>query len=153
MARNNEKITEYANAIYQNAMVGKQSCSDLLNKIENEELKQEVDSEYYKFDEICDALELFAKSNKIDIKDNNFFEKARMWMSINMGTMFNNTTRHIVQLLMVGSVMGLSTIYKDKFDHQNVNADLDRIIEDLEHTLENNYNTLKDFLKKYNYAD
>ncbi len=145
-----EKLVCYANAIYQNAMVGKQSCSDLMSKIEETEFKKQVDSQYSRFDEICDRVELFAKSHNIDIKDNNLFEKARMWMSINMGTMFNNSTRHITQLLMVGCVMGLSTVYKDKFDHRGVSSELDAIIEDLEHTLENNYNELKEFLKDYN---
>lgn len=145
-----EGIKNYANAIYQNAMVGKQSCSDILPKIEDEDLKQEVDSEYYKFDEICDAVELFAKSKKIDIEDNNIFEKSRLWMSINMGTMFDKSTRHLTQLLLIGTVMGLTTAYKDRFDHEGVNAELDKILSDLECTLDNNYNTLKQFLKDYN---
>lgn len=144
-----EGVKKYANAIYQNAMVGKQSCADILPKIEDAVLKQEVDAEYSKFDEICDAIELFAKSKKIDIEDNNIFEKSRLWMSINMGTMFDKSTRHITQLLLIGTVMGLTTIYKDRFDHKGVNAELDKILSDLEDTMDNNYNTLKQFLKEY----
>lgn len=145
-----EGLKKYANAIYQNAMVGKQSCSDILPKIEDEELKREVDREYYKFDEICDAMELFAKSKKMEIEDNNIFEKSRLWMSINMGTMFDNSTRHITQLLLIGTVMGLTTVYKDRYDHKGVSTELDKILSDLETILDNNYNTLKQYLKEYN---
>ena len=145
-----EGLKKYANAIYQNAMVGKQSCSDILPKIEDEELKREVDREYYKFDEICDAMELFAKSKKMEIEDNNIFEKSRLWMSINMGTMFDNSTRHITQLLLIGTVMGLTTAYKDRYDHNGVSTELDKILSDLETILDNNYNTLKQYLKEYN---
>lgn len=142
-------LKNYANAIYQNAMVGKQSCSDILPKIDDEELKREVDSEYYKFDEICDAVELFAKSKKMPIEDNNLFEKSRLWMSINMGTLFDRSTRHLAQLLMIGTVMGLTTAYKDRYDHSGVSAELDKILSDLEDTLNNNYDNLKQFLKEY----
>lgn len=145
-----EGLKKYANAIYQNAMVGKQSCSNILPKIEDEELKREVDREYYKFDEICDAMELFAKSKKMKIEDNNIFEKSRLWMSINMGTMFDNSTRHITQLLLIGTVMGLTTAYKDRYDHKGISSELDKILSDLETILDNNYNTLKQYLKEYN---
>lgn len=145
-----EGLKNYANAMYQNAMVGKQSCSDMLPKIEDEKLKQEVDAEYFKFDEICDAVELFAKSKRIEIEDNNIFEKSRLWMSINMSTMFDNSTRHISQLMLIGTVMGLTTVYKDRYDHKGVNAELDQILDNLEAMLDNNYDNLKVFLKEYN---
>lgn len=144
-----EQLKQYANAIFQNAMVGKQSCSDILPKIENRELKEEVDLEYQKFDEICDAVELFAKSHKMGIDDNNIFEKSRLWLSINMGTLFDKSVRHLTELLLIGTTMGLTTCYKDRNDHKGVNTELDHIISDLEETLESNYDRLKVFLKNY----
>lgn len=144
-----EIVKKYATAIYQNAMVGKQSISDILPKIENEELRVELDNEYAEFDKVCDAIESFAKANKIQVDDNNFLEKSRMWLSINMGTMFDKTTRHITQLMLVGTVMGLSTCYKDRYDYKGVNTDLDKIIQNLEETMDNNYENLKKFLKCY----
>ena len=66
-----------------------------------------------------------------------------------MGTLFDKSTRHITQLMLVGTVMGLTTCYKDRFDYKNVNSDLDKCIERLESTLDNNYDNLKKFLKCY----
>lgn len=144
-----EVVKKYANAIYQNAMVGKQSISDIMSKIENEELRQELDNEYTEFGKICDEIEMFADANKIQVEDNNLLEKSRMWLSVNMGTLFDKSTRHITQLMLVGTVMGLTTCYKDRFDYKNVNSDLDECIEKLESTLDNNYDNLKKFLKCY----
>ena len=133
-----EIVRNYANAIYQNAMVGKQSISDILPKVENEELRAELDNEYSEFEEVCLCVEEFAKTNKIDIQDNNILEKSRMWLSVNMGTLFDKSTRHITQLMLVGTVMGLSTCYKDKYDYKNVNTDLDKCIDKLEKILDKN---------------
>ena len=144
-----EVVKKYANAIYQNAMVGKQSISDILPKIENEELRNELDSEYSEFESVCLCVEKFADENKIEVEDNNILEKSRMWLSVNMGTLFDKTTRHITQLMLVGTVMGLTTCYKDKYDYKNVNSDLDKCINKLEDILNKNYDNLKKFLKCY----
>ena len=90
-----EIVKKYTNAIYQNSMVGKQSISDILSKIENEELRNELDFEYSEFGKICDKLEQFADNNRFNFEDNNLLEKSRMWLSINMGTLFDKSTRHI----------------------------------------------------------
>ena len=71
-------------------------------------------------------------------------------MSINMSTMFDNSPRHISQLMLIGTVMGLTTVYKDRYDHKCVNAELDQILDNLEVMLDNNYDNLKVFLKEYN---
>ena len=144
-----EIVKKYTNAIYQNSMVGKQSISDILSKIENEELRNELDFEYSEFGKICDKLEQFADNNRFNIEDNNLLEKSRMWLSINMGTLFDKSTRHITQLMLVGTVMGLTTVYKDRYDYKGVNTDLDKIAEELEILLDKNYDNLKKFLKCY----
>ncbi len=144
-----EVVKKYANAVYQNSMVGKQSISDILPKVANEELRNELDYEYAEFGKICDKLEKFAGMNKFQIEDNNLLEKSRMWLSVNMGTLFDKSTRHITQLMLVGSVMGLTTVYKDRYDYKGVNTDLDNIAEELEALLDKNYDNLKKFLKCY----
>ena len=141
------KIKEYATAIYQNAMVGKQSCSDIMDKCENDELKIELQREYDLFDSVCDDIERFTKSNKFELQDNNFFEKARLWTRINMSTLFNKTPRHIAELMLLGTTMGLTTIYKDRYDYKNLSQELNKYSENLESIMEKNFNNLKEFLK------
>ena len=138
----------YATAIYQNANVGMQSIHDILPKVENEDLAIELRKQYEEYENISSQLKAFAKNNNFELKENNFFEKARMWVSINMSTLTDNTTRHITELLLIGSVMGLTTCYKDKYDHKNVNPQLDKILENLEQLQESNFNRLKTFLKE-----
>ena len=83
-----ELLMDYVNAIYQNINAGTQSIEDILPKIEDDAFKKvvaEIQSDYMALAKEC---ELFAKSENIKgIKGNNWFEKARMWMSVNMSTM------------------------------------------------------------------
>ena len=142
-----KKSIQYATAIFQNANVGMQSINDILPKVEDEDLARELREEYAEYERISEKLKNFAIKNDFELKENNFFEKAKMWISINMSTLANNTTRHIAELLLLGSAMGLTTCYKDKFDHKNTNSELDQILEELEQIQETNFNRLKTFLK------
>jgi len=150
MKNNKEKLTNYANAIYQNAMVGVQSIRDIMDKVQDFGLKKELEREANLFNDIAAEVRDFAHKNKIEVKENNFMEKTKMWVSINMTTMFDKTTRHIAEMMLLGTVMGLTTIYKDKFDHAGTSEELDGIIEKLEKVQDNNYLELKKFLKNIN---
>lgn len=141
-------LCKYATAIYQNVMVGVQSIRDIEDKTEDKKLKKELTDECEEFNKIAKSVQKFANKNGFSLEENNFFEKSRLWLSVNMGTMFDKSSRHIAELMLIGSVMGLLTCYKDKYDHKDVSLELDSIIADLEKTLENNFNNLKQFLKE-----
>lgn len=137
----------YANAIYQNAMVGVQSIRDIIDKTDNINLKRELDREVRLFNQVADDVKRYAKNNAIEISENNFFEKSRLWLSINMSTMMDKSPRKIAELMLLGTVMGLITCYKDKNDHKGVDAELDIILANLEKIEDDNYLKLKTFLK------
>lgn len=142
-----DKITKYLNAIYQNTKTALQSIEDILPKTENEALKSELAREQDAYYVIAKECELFAKSENIEnIKDNNFIEKAKLWTSINMSTMMNSTTRHIAELMLLGTFMGVVTCIKDEFDHKNISSELDEIITKLKNLEKDNINKLIIFL-------
>lgn len=143
----NQKITDYLNSIYQNTSTALQSINDILDKVENEELKKELKSQKKGYDEIHKECEKFAIENNIDIKDNNWFEKAKMWTSVKMSTLMDSTTRHITEMLLLGTIMGLNVCYKDKCDYKDVNVELDKLLKKLEQMEEKYYNNFKQFLK------
>ena len=101
-------------------------------KVKDDKLKRELAYEEDKYLALEKECELFAKAEKIEgIKDNNWFEKAKLWSSINMSTMTDKTTRHIAELMLLGSFMGYLTCIKDQNDHENVSKELDEIISNL----------------------
>ena len=142
-----ELITEYINAIYQNIRTAVQSIEDIFPKVKDSNLQKELANEEDKYIALEKECELFAKAEKIEgIKDNNWFEKARLWSSINMSTMTDKTTRHIAELMLLGTFMGFVTCIKDQADHKNVSKELDEILLNLKELERKNIDALIPFL-------
>ena len=142
-----EETTAYLNAVYQNIRTAVQSIDDIIGKVENEELKKELAMEEDSYYALAKECEVLAKSEKIDIKDNNFIEKARLWGSINMSTMMDKSARHIAELMLLGTFMGILTCYKDQNDHGGANKEIDELIERLKEFERKNIERLLPFLK------
>ena len=142
-----EMLCEYLNAIYQNIRTALQSIDDILPKIKDESLKKELAEEEDKYYALEKECELFAKAENIEgIKDNNWFEKARLWSSINFSTMSDKTTRHIAELMLFGTFMGYITCIKDGYDHKDLSSELDEILNNLKELEKNNIENLIPFL-------
>ena len=130
--QNKELITEYLNAVYQNIRTAIQSIEDILPKVKDNELKRELASQEDKYIILEKECELLAKAEKIEgIKDNNWLEKIKLWGSINISTMTDKTTRHIAELMLMGTFMGIITCEKDKADHQELSPEIDEILDKL----------------------
>ena len=143
-----EKITEYINAVYQNTRTAIQSIEDIMPKVKDENLKKELASEEDKYLVLEKECELLAKAQKIDgIKDNNWLEKAKLWSSINMSTMTDKTTRHIAELMLMGTFMGVITCIKDQADHKGISPEIDEILANLKELERNNIEALLPYLE------
>ena len=146
---NKELLTEYINAVYQNIKTAIQSIEDILPKIQDDQLKREITQEEDHYILLEKECELLAKAEKIEgLKDNNWFEKARLWGSINMSTMSDKTTRHIAELMLIGTFMGVLTCYKDKCDHKGISSELDEILDRLTELERNSIEALLPFLNE-----
>ena len=144
---NKEMITEYLNAVYQNIRTAIQSIEDILPKVQDNELKKELASQEDRYIVLEKECELLAKAEKIEgIKDNNILEKLKLWGSINMSTMTNKTNRHIAELMLMGTFMGILTCEKDKSDHQGVSTEIDEILEKLKELEKANLKSLMPYL-------
>ena len=62
----NEKITKYLNAIYQNIRTAIQSIEDIIPKAESEALKSELSTEQDEYNCLAKECEAFAKAEKIE---------------------------------------------------------------------------------------
>ena len=144
---NKELLTEYLNAIYQNIKTAVQSIEDIIPKIKDSNFQKELASQEDKYLALEKECELFAKAEKLKgIKDNNWFEKARLWSSINMSTMTDKTNRHIAELLLLGTFMGFLTCVKDQADHKDVSKELDEILTNLKELERKNIDALIPYL-------
>ena len=146
-----EQQTKYLNAIYQNTRTAIQSIEDIIMKVKDQELISELSREQDEYTCLAKECENFAKAERIeDIKDNNWIEKARLWTSVNVGTMMDKSTRNIAEMMLIGTFMGVLTLIKDKEDHKNVSSELDEITDRLFKFEKNNLERLIPFLTKEN---
>ena len=110
-------------------------------------LKKELASEQDVYIALQKECEVFSQAEKLEkIKDNNWLEKAKLWSSINLSTMTNKTTRHIAELMLIGTFMGYLTCIKDQKDHENISKELDEILSSLKSFERQNIENLIPFL-------
>lgn len=142
-----ELITKYLNAIYQNIRTAIQSIEDIIKKVEDDAFISELSKEQDSYSCLAKECEAFAKAEKIeDIKDNNWIEKAKLWTSVNMSTLTDNSNRKIAELMLIGTFMGIITCLKDKSDHKGISKELDEIIDKLYNYERNNIDRLLPYL-------
>ena len=134
-------------SIYQNCSTGTQSINDLVKKTDDKRFKDLLNAQYTRYEKFSEKVEALAEEKGIELKDNNWFEKARMWTSVQMSTLTDNSTRHLAELMLVGTVMGTLTCYKTKADNPKASIEALELLKELEQMEEDNFNELKKYLK------
>lgn len=142
-----EKLfVNYLTSLYQNVNTALQSIEDLMPKVEDDDFKKELSNQYSTYDILARECEMLGKSEDINLKENNWFEKIRLWGSINMSTITDKTTRHLAEMMLLGTVMGLIQCLKDKKDYRAVSKDIDDLCEKISDFEEENYQRLKKYI-------
>ena len=106
-----QKQTEEALAeIYRNAQLALQSISDILPAVEDEEVKKELSYQHEEYERFSAKAAILAKDMDLELKEPNVMKKAMMWGSIKMSTMADNSRAHIADMMVQGTVMGVTTL-------------------------------------------
>lgn len=131
--------------IYQNTLTAIQSIENCINDIPSSEFLKEIQEELHMYKEFQYKVEDVAQTFSEEVKDNNGFEKARLWTSIKLNTLFDKSIRHYAQMFFLGTNMGIVNLIVGLCD----NKDADEKIKDLANKLlqmEENYSVE---MKKY----
>ena len=133
-------------AIYQNLQTAKQSINNVIEKINDTKLKKELKRQFKDYDELSESCEDLARVYEIELADNNFFKKAKMWLNVNMATLMDKSNRKIASITIIGSTMGvidLMSVLSDCKKGKKEFLTLGRAVLDLE---ERNIEKLKPFI-------
>ena len=115
MEQQTRKQTEEALAeIYRNAQLAIQSIVDITPLVEDEQVKTELASQHEEYEHICARAAVLAKNKGIELKEPNFMKKAVMWGSIKMSALTDNSRPHIADMMLQGTVMGITALRKTK---------------------------------------
>lgn len=134
MENNFKKSEEILAEIYRNAQLALQSIVDILPEVEAEDLKEEIMREHEVYEDISARASMLARDRGLELKEPNAMKKAMMWGSIKMNTLTDNTRSHIAQMMIQGTVMGITSL---KSSQSQMSEGADKEIVDL----------LKEFIK------
>lgn len=105
-----KKSEEILAEIYRNCQLALESISDILPETEDEELKTEIQRQHEEYERISGAAACLAQDKALEIKEPNPVKKAMMWGSIKMNTLVDNSRAHIAQMMIQGTVMGITSL-------------------------------------------
>ena len=113
MEQNVQKQSEEVLAeVYRNTQLALQSISNLLPQVEDVPTREELIRQHEEYEKISAKATMLAKDRGIELKEPGPFKKAMMWGSIKMSTMTDNSPSHIAEMMIQGTVMGITALKK-----------------------------------------
>lgn len=121
------------NEIYQNAQMGKQSISNIIPKVDDEELKQELQSRYEIYDEVSSksASQIIKLGDRP--KDKNPLSKAMLWGSINVNTIVDDSPSKIADMMIKGGHVSMNNL--QRIINQSEKSTIEEGVKELAETL------------------
>lgn len=137
-----------ANRMYQDATVGMLAIDKILKKIENETLRKLFSKQYDMYEAFANKCDIFAVNNDFEIKENSFFKKAKQTAMLYMMLWMDKSPRHIVEMMINGTVMGIVDTIKAEKDLKTKNEELNLMVVEFKKMQEDFYEKLKKQLAK-----
>ena len=139
---------ELVNRIYQDATVGMLAIDKVLKKTEDESMKKLFKKQYDMYDKFSNKCELFVINRDQEVKENGFFKKLKQTTMLYMSLWADKTARHIVELMITGTVMGIVDTIKAEKDLKTKNEELNAMVAEFKKMQEEFYEKLKKLLSK-----
>lgn len=120
---NRKKSVEVLSEIYRNAHLALQSISNILPAVENEQIKAELMRQHEEYERFSAKAAQLARDLDAELKEPNPMKKMMMWGSIKMSTLTDNSPAHIADMMLQGTVMGISALRTSQGDINCENSD------------------------------
>ena len=128
------------------ACMGKDAIHFILDKVENNELKEELNNQYKKYNEISDKINnIYQNYNNDKPHETTAMNKAMTWYGIEMKTLTDSSTSKIAELLLQGTNMGIIE-GRRLLNHKNTNEEINSLVQEYVDMQENAVEKLKTFL-------
>ncbi len=142
----NENEVNVLDELSKGACMGRDAIHFILDKVEDDNLKNELDNQYNKYREIQDRIEeLYPEYSSKEPHKTSAMNKAMTWYGIEMKTLTDKSTSKIAELLLEGTNMGIIEGRK-LLNHKNVDKEIHSLIQEYVDMQENAVEKLKQFL-------
>lgn len=132
--------------IHKGACMGIDAISFVLDKVEDDSLKKELEKEEKEYNKIKEKVEkIYPKYNEGKPHETGIMTKAMTWSGIEMKTMNDKSNSKIAELLLQGVNMGIIEGRKI-LNNKKINKEVNDIIEQYVTMQEDSVETLKKYL-------
>ena len=128
------------------ACMGRDAIHFILDKVEDEELKKELNNQYEKYRAINDKIsELYPEYSEAEPHETGAMNKIRTWYGIEMKTFMDSSTSKIAELLLQGTNMGIIE-GRRLLNHKDTDENVHQIVREYVGMQEEAVENLKKFL-------
>ena len=106
----NDSNLDAINEVYKNASVALLSISNVLPEINDTELKKEILEEYEGYEKILGEVSKYMAEKGYEAKEVGTMKKFMMKSGIKMNTMVDDSESNIAQIMIKGTVMGITEL-------------------------------------------
>lgn len=142
----NENEVNVLDELNKGACMGCDAIHFILDKVEDDALKQELNRQYAKYKEIKEKISnLYPEYSNDDPHKTTAMNKAMTWYGIEMKTMMDNSTSKIAELLLQGTNMGIIE-GRRLLNHKGTDSEVHSIVQGYVDMQEEAVEKLKAFL-------
>ena len=145
---NNKNEINVLDELNKGACMGMDAIHYILEKVDNESLKKELDCQYQEYKKITEEIKrLYPEYNnsKDEPHKTNAVNKAMTWYGIEMKTILDSSTSKISELLLQGTNMGIIEGRK-LLNHKNTDENVHSLVQKYVSMQEKAVEKLKQFL-------
>ena len=143
MEKDNEELLDY---VYQNAEMGVNSISKLMEIVDDSEFMHQLDTQKNEYTAMKNDAEKQLKERGMTEDDLSAFDRARTYIMINMQTIKDKSVSHIAQMLMQGSTMGIVQALRKLREYTQVDEPVKNLMQKLLEMEERNFEQLKKYV-------
>lgn len=133
--------------IYRNAQIALTSISDIMPEVEDGGIREEIMREHEEYEKVCSEAAHLALKYDVELKEPNPVKKAMMWSAIKMGAANDNSSQKIAQMLIRGTVNGITSLKTTMTDGgKNIDPEVKKLLSSLISLEEGFEKKLKKFL-------
>lgn len=144
----NENSIKLLNALGKNVAMATQSLDLMIKDVKEEDFKTYLSKLSDEYNLIFKEIQMLAKAHDVDLKLTNPIEKAQLWTSIKLQTMFNKSTRKFATMIYLGTNMGIPDLIFAISDFGDANKPIVELAKKLKDMEEKSNEDLKIFLSK-----
>ena len=128
------------------ACMGKDAIHFILDKVKDDDLKEELNRQYSKYKEISDKIKkIYPEYNEGKPHETSAMNKVMTWYGIEMKTFTDESTSKIAELLLQGTNMGIIEGRK-LLNHKQTDPEVEKIAKEYVDMQEDAVEKLKKFL-------